>query len=289
VAFRDSALSALQTATTTEEVELAWARVRERFDALTHDSTDFDSLRDGVMLLGVRGALSSAEPSDGPPSVTPRQSLGGRRNRQAPPPGPPPDLGYPTPGHWRPFRLGDVGTWGAGSTPKRGEGSFFGGPHSWFKSGELTDGHMSGPSEETITDRALTECSLRQNQPGDVLIAMYGATIGKTGILDVPATTNQAICACTPHHGIDSEFLALLLRASRRYFIGMGAGGAQPNISREKIVATPISLPPLAEQKRIVARVQALMKTIEHVEAAQRRQAEVHAAFSAAAVHHLDV
>ena len=81
---------------------------------------------------------------------------------------------------------------------------------------------------------------------------MYGATIGKIGILTFPATTNQACCACETFNGIDKEFLFLFLLSHRNEFIKMGGGGAQPNISKEKIINTHIPLPPFAEQKRIV-------------------------------------
>lgn len=128
----------------------------------------------------------------------------------------------------------------------------------WFKSGELVADFIS-VSEETVTELALKECSLRRNKPGDVLIAMYGATIGKTAILNVEGTTNQAVCACTPFNGVFNKYLLLTLKAMKSNFIGQGAGGAQPNISREKIVATATGLPPLAEQHRIVAKVDQLM------------------------------
>ncbi|PSN11833.1 restriction endonuclease subunit S [filamentous cyanobacterium CCT1] len=129
---------------------------------------------------------------------------------------------------------------------------------------------MDGPSSETITDLALKECSLRLNQPGDVLIAMYGATIGKLAILQVPATTNQAVCACTCFSSVYNRYLFTFLLAWRKNFAVMGAGAAQPNISRIKIIQTPFPLPPLAEQKRIVAKVDELMALCAALEAAQQ-------------------
>jgi type I restriction enzyme S subunit len=98
---------------------------------------------------------------------------------------------------------------------------------------------------------------------------MYGATIGKTSILEVPATTNQAVCACTPFKGIYNIYLLSLLKAYKSRFIGMGAGGAQPNISKEKIIATVIGLPPLTEQYRIVAKVDELMALCDELEKQQ--------------------
>jgi len=169
---------------------------------------------------------------------------------------------------WVYSRLNNLGDWGAGATPNRSRHEYYGGNIPWFKSGELNGDYIS-ISEEFVTDLALKETSLRYDKIGDVLIAMYGATIGKTSILEIPATTNQAVCACTPFPGIFNVFLLTLLKAYKSRFIGMGAGGAQPNISREKLIATVIPLPPLAEQHRIVAKVDELMALCDELETQQ--------------------
>ncbi|AOK51254.1 restriction endonuclease subunit S [Burkholderia stagnalis] len=187
---------------------------------------------------------------------------------------------FELPANWQWARLGQVGDWGAGATPARSNAEYYGGGIPWFKSGELKSDYVSR-SEETITQAALNECSLRLNKAGDVLIAMYGATIGKTAILSSPATTNQAICACTPFTGLDSRYLLLLLRSMRSYFISLGAGGAQPNISREKIIASVIALPPTAEQVRIIAKVDELMRLCDELETQGRLEAEQHARLTA--------
>ncbi|MFY0729979.1 restriction endonuclease subunit S [Pseudomonas sp. NFX15] len=176
---------------------------------------------------------------------------------------------------WVWIRLGQIGDWGAGATPARGNSSYFGGEIPWFKSGELIADFISD-SEEHITELALKECSLRQNKPGDVLIAMYGATIGKTAILSVAGTTNQAVCACTAFNGVFNRYLLLTLKALKSNFIGQGAGGAQPNISREKIVATVAGLPPLVEQHRIVSKVDELMVLCDRLEAQQADAESAH-------------
>lgn len=182
---------------------------------------------------------------------------------------------YDLPNAWDWVRLGDIGDWGAGATPSRANSSYYGGETPWFKSGELT-ADLIDTSEETVTELALKECSLRLNQPGDVLIAMYGATIGKTAILKIVGTTNQAVCACTPNTGIFNSYLLTLLKAMKSNFIGQGAGGAQPNISREKIIATVFALPPTKEQHRIVAKVDELMALCDQLEAQHSNAADAH-------------
>jgi type I restriction enzyme S subunit len=179
------------------------------------------------------------------------------------------ELGYVLPLGWAICRLNDIGDWGAGATPSRKSSGLYGGRIPWFKSGELIADTID-TSEETVTEEALKKSSLRLNKPGDVLVAMYGATIGKTAILGVEATTNQAVCACTPFQGVNNRYLLLLLKAYKGRLTSMGAGGAQPNISREKIIATVVALPPTEEQHRIVDKVDELMGLCDALE----RQAE---------------
>ena len=182
---------------------------------------------------------------------------------------------FNAPTNWEWVRLGVIGDWGAGATPLRSISSYYGGEIPWFKSGELSADFID-TSEETITNLALKECSLRLNKPGDVLLAMYGATIGKSAILKIAATTNQAVCACTPNTGIWNEYLLVLLKAMKSNFVGQGAGGAQPNISREKIIATVTALPPTKEQHRIVAKVDELMALCDQLENQHNNAAVAH-------------
>lgn len=173
------------------------------------------------------------------------------------------------PEHWKWVKLGEVGQWGSGSTPSRGNFDFYGGGVTWLKSGELNDDQTLRGSEETITELALKQCTFRLNQPGDVLIAMYGATIGKVAILAEPAVTNQAVCGCTPYDGIYNRYLFYYLLSRRAEFHAASEGGAQPNISKVKIVNTPFPIAPLGEQERIVARVDELMGLCDELEAAE--------------------
>ena len=159
---------------------------------------------------------------------------------------------------WVMVELGEIGDWGAGSTPSRSNPLYYSGSIPWFKSGELKSDYII-KAEEHISELALKECSLRLNAAGDVLIAMYGANIGQCSIVGIESTTNQAVCACTPYNGVNNRFLLLTLRAMTRYFMNLGAGGAQPNISKAKIITTRIGLPPAEEQSRIVSKVDELM------------------------------
>ena len=160
-------------------------------------------------------------------------------------------LPFEVPQNWSWTTLGKIGKWQSGSTPNRLNKDYYNGNIPWLKTGDLNDGYITH-IPEYITEKALNETSVKLNPTGSVLIAMYGATIGKIGILTFPATTNQACCACEVFNGIDREFIFLFLLSHREEFIKMGGGGAQPNISKEKIINTYIPLPPFTEQKRII-------------------------------------
>ena len=159
---------------------------------------------------------------------------------------------FEIPNSWCWARLGSIGDWGAGATPARTNSQYYGGNIPWLKTGELNNDTVYD-SEEHITDEALKNCSLRYCYIGDVLIAMYGATIGKLAIAGVPLTTNQACCACTPYEGINNLYLFYFLMEEKYNFTQMGFGGVQPNISKDKIIKHLFPIPPYEEQKRIVS------------------------------------
>ncbi|WP_246769504.1 restriction endonuclease subunit S [Escherichia sp. E2593] len=231
-------------------------------------------LRELILELAVRGKLVPQDPNDEPASELLRgmkkQQEDLIKERKIKKPKKLPSIdgtleSISVPQGWELCYLNDIGDWGAGATPNRTNSGYYGGDIPWFKSGELSEDYITD-SEEHITALALKECSLRDNQPGDVLIAMYGATIGKTSILNSRSTTNQAVCACTPFDGLSNQYLLIFLKASKKVFTAMGAGGAQPNISKEKIVATLFALPPLNEQLRIVKKVEQLMSLCDQLE-----------------------
>ena len=172
------------------------------------------------------------------------------------------ELPFEIPESWEWVRLGNIGDWGSGATPSRTHPEYYDGSIPWLKTGDLTDSYITD-IPEGISQLALEKTSVRLNESGSVLMAMYGATIGKLGILTYPATTNQACCACKPVYGVETLFLFYFLMSQRTAFIKRGEGGAQPNISKEKIVTTLMPLPPLAEQHRIVQRIEELLPLVK--------------------------
>ena len=188
------------------------------------------------------------------------------------------EVPFDIPESWKWVKVGNVGSWSSGATPSRTNPAYYGGIIPWLKTGDLNDGFIK-KIPEFITDWALEKTSVRLNPVGSVLMAMYGATIGKLGILDISATTNQACCACIPYEGIHNKYLFYYLMSMRRSYIGMAEGGAQPNISKEKIVNSLIPLPPLAEQKRIVAKIEELLPLIGRYAVAYEKLEQFNAKF----------
>ncbi|MGE8179100.1 restriction endonuclease subunit S [Pseudomonas fluorescens] len=168
---------------------------------------------------------------------------------------------------WAETTLGEVADWGSGGTPSRSEPSFYGGTIPWIKSGELNSRYVT-TTEEFITEAAIKNSSAKLFPAGSVAIAMYGATIGKTAILGVDASTNQACAVGAPSEGIiGKEFLYRLLQNEKEAFIEKGKGGAQPNISQAVIKAHGVNLPPLVEQTRIVQKLDELLAQVDTLKA----------------------
>ena len=166
---------------------------------------------------------------------------------------------------WIECTLGNIGSWSSGATPSRSNKMYYtNGTVNWLKTGDLNDSYVDCISEK-ITDLALKECSVRLNPKDSVLIAMYGSTIGKIGILTTPSTTNQACCACITYSGTYNKFLFYLLMSQKEILQMKAEGGAQPNISKEKIVNFSILLPPTQEQVRIVQAIDTLFIILDGI------------------------
>lgn len=166
---------------------------------------------------------------------------------------------------WQITTLGKAFKWSSGGTPSRSKVDYYQGTIPWVKSGELPNGTIYS-TEEHISDEAIAHSSAKIFPKGSVLIAMYGATIGKAGILGIEAATNQAIAAARPSDHTSKEYLFYYLIGNKNQFIELGKGGAQPNISQTVIKAFPYRMPPLLEQKEIARILDEQLARIEAVD-----------------------
>lgn len=226
-----------------------------------------DKMRSSILQAAVQGKLVAQNPQDEPASVLLKKIRAEKaeliKQKKIKKEKPLPEITeeekpFDLPEAWEWVRLGDICTLGAGTTPLRSNPKYYGGNIPWLKTGDLNDG-LINTIPETITEIALEETSLRLNKVGTVLIAMYGATIGKLGILGIESTTNQACCGCNLFTGIYNKYLFFYLMSQRNDLRSKGEGGAQPNISKEKLQKYPFPLPPIAEQYRIVSKIDEIM------------------------------
>lgn len=171
---------------------------------------------------------------------------------------------YKVPSNWIITKLCYLGKWGSGGTPSRKYPEYYNGEIPWIKTGELNNSYIYD-AEEKITDEAINKSSAKIFPKGSVMLAMYGATIGKVGILNIDAASNQACAAIICDKKIiNNKFMFYYLLSQRDKFIQLGKGGAQPNISQMIIKDYKCPLPPLQEQQRIVDRIESLFEKLDN-------------------------
>lgn len=165
---------------------------------------------------------------------------------------------------WRVLKCGLLfSTIGSGTTPKSDNLAYYsevGQP--WLQTGDLNDGYITR-TNKFVSELALNDYSLPIYPKGSIVIAMYGATIGKLGILDIETCTNQACCVLANGNGIENKFAFYVLAAGKKELINSANGGGQPNISQAIIRDFRVPVPSLAEQQQIVAFLEAKTAMID--------------------------
>ena len=166
--------------------------------------------------------------------------------------------------NWKKEPLGKICKTTSGDTPSRKNQSYYqNGTIPWVKSGEL-ENNIITTSEEFITEEGLLNSSAKIFPAGTLLIALYGATIGKLAFLGIDAATNQAVCGIFQNENVSLKYLYYYLLFQRPNLIKQGVGGAQPNISQTILKKLEISYPDsITEQQRIVARIEELFSELD--------------------------
>lgn len=156
------------------------------------------------------------------------------------------------PEHWEVKKITHIfPNIGSGTTPNSSDPNFYEGNINWLQTGDLTDGYIYKTSK-TITHKALkTYSTLKIYPKNSLVIAMYGATIGKVGLLQIETTTNQACCVLSAALNIEMKFIFYLFQGIKESLVAMSYGGGQPNISQEKIKSLKLPFPNMSEQQRI--------------------------------------
>lgn len=165
---------------------------------------------------------------------------------------------------WKEVRLGDVCTRVcSGGTPKSTNLSYYGGEIPWLNTKEI-DFNRIYSTEKTITDSGLNNSSAKWIVPNTVTVAMYGATAGKSCIVKVPMTTNQACCNLTINDEVaDYEFVYYTLKNDYTTLASLANGGAQQNLNAQIIKDYVLKMPSLADQRRIASILSSLDRKIE--------------------------
>jgi type I restriction enzyme S subunit len=176
------------------------------------------------------------------------------------------------PAHWEIMKTTWLFSIGSGTTPPSDDPAFYGGDIPWITTSELRESVVLS-TEKNVTEDALREhSSLKIYPKGSVAVAMYGATIGRLGILGVPATVNQACCVFSRPARVDAWYWFYWLQMRRPYLISLGYGGGQPNLSQDLLRSIRVPVPSLTEQRAIVvfldgetAKIDALVAKNERV------------------------
>lgn len=264
---------ALAASASAEELAENWQRIATHFDLLLDRPEAVDALEQTLLQLAVRGLLVPQDPADEPASEllarirAEKDQLvaAGRikRDKLAEVGDEEKELAELPPG-WEWASVATIAIVGTGTTPSRTNPAYFS-PAAipWVTSGETGQPFIT-KTEQAVSSLALKETSLAVYPSGTLIVAMYGQgkTRGQVSELLIEATTNQACAAIVPvvpdpEH---RRYLKLFFEKIYDEIRELSAGGAQPNLNVGKVKATLISLPPLAEQHRIVARVEQLRR-----------------------------
>lgn len=175
------------------------------------------------------------------------------------------------PEHWEIKKVSWLFSIGSGTTPSTSNKEYYAEEGvNWLQTGDLNDGVIRETSKK-ITQKALDDCRLTVYPSNSLVVAMYGATIGKVGLLGIETTTNQACCVLY-NSKVNTQFAYYTFLADKTNLITESYGGGQPNISQEKIKSQRIACPPLAEQEAIAAYLDARCADIDKVVATQQKR-----------------
>ena len=165
------------------------------------------------------------------------------------------EIPFDIPDSWRWARIKALFQTTSGGTPEKGHPEYYGGDIPWVKVGDLTDIYLAEASE-TISQSGYQNSSAKLFPVGTILVAMYcNDAIGKSSILTIPMTTNQAICGLYPNVHLCKEYIYYAIQANKGRLQEQAAGGAQKNINQKIVNELLLPIPPREEQDRIVNRI----------------------------------
>jgi type I restriction enzyme S subunit len=263
-----------------EDFQTSWQRIAEHFDVLFTTEHSIEQLKQTILQLAVMGKLVPQNPNDEPASVLLKkiaeekaQLIADKKIKKQKPLAAITDDEKPfeLPSSWGYERIGTFGIVGTGPTPSRSNPDYWHpAEFNWVSSGETSEFFLS-TTKEKVSALAIKETNVSLYPAGTLIVAMYGQgkTRGQITELLSEAGTNQACAAIrlvneTKQH---KDYVKIYFRKAYAELRSHAAGGAQPNLNVGKISNTVLALPPLAEQHRIVAKVEELMALCEQLKA----------------------
>lgn len=278
ITVHNSALDRLLIPKEQSAFNTAWQFITQHFSELYSVKKNVTELRKAILQLAVMGKLVPQDPNDQSASELlkeieeekERLVKEGKIKKSKPFPKVTPDeIPYELPDSWKWVRVIDVVDVGTGSTPATTNSEYYNGTIPWYTSSATNDSFAKIP-QTFITEQALRETNCKIFPSGSLIIAMYGQgkTRGQISELVLAGATNQAVAAM-----IFYESSKELKQYIKYYFLkiyeeirSLAEGAAQPNLNVGKIKETLIPLPPLAEQHRIVAKIDQLMALCDNLE-----------------------
>ena len=239
-------------------------------DDLETNKTDLQSYikqtKSKVLEMAVRGELVPQDSNDEPASVLLERIKNEQKSSKSKGKTTEHNTHYEEelPKNWAKTTLGECFEWGSGGTPTSSVKKYYDGNIPWLVIGDLNDNYIN-TSDKTITQFGLENSSAKLVPKGTLLLAMYGS-IGKLGIAGMPLATNQAIAFALENKEINTKYLFYYLLSVRSSLNLLGKGATQKNISQSIIKDFHFPLPPLAEQHRIVEKIEHIFAVLEELE-----------------------
>jgi type I restriction enzyme S subunit len=164
------------------------------------------------------------------------------------------EVPFEIPKSWKWVRLAEIGKLDTGKTPRTGVTGNYSGDIPFVGPGDVQNGKINSYSK-LITKQGASES--KYLYPGDILMVCIGGTIGKTALVTGTHTFNQQINKITPYL-VDSTFLFCVFQSGffQKLVWSKASGGATPIVNLTRWSSCVVPLPPLAEQKRIVKKVE---------------------------------